>query len=332
MLGAGQTGVLDVIVGLSMKIGVVGSRGRLGAIMMRTLERQDGVDAIAIGASPVGLDAVINAAPLRDAAFHRLALDSGCHVIDVTIDLGLIQEMLALDAVARQQGRCLVAMAGLSPGLTGLLAREMLTRFTSAEYVQVSLLQNTAGTAGEQGTREMIDLLTRPECHFEKRPYRQRIGSPPSVRRLFDLDSPELEFLDEAAKMQFVTGFDSRIMNAAIYTLALVRRAAPPIYTWLRDTIARRKARAGEAAVENIELGALALTRNGAVLAGRLIRLASDYGVTAAISCAAASLAVRGLAHAGAGHLSDFVALDTLLDQPIVKTQILDESSSRWGQ
>lgn len=292
---------------------------------MRTLDRQQGVDSIALKAPTAGAEAVINAAPLRDAALHRLALDSGCHVVDVTIDRGLIREMLGLDAVARQRGRCVMSMAGLSPGLNGLLARDMLARVASADCVQVSLLQSSAGTAGEQGTREMLDLLTRPDSALEKRAHPQRDGGSPSVRRLFELDGPELEFLGEAEKIRFVTGFDSGSMNAVIYALGILRRVAPSIYARLRDGMARKKARVNEAASEAIELGVLALSRRGTVLASRLLRLASDYGGTAAIACAAATLAVQGRAPAGAGHLSAFVALDTLLDHPIVRTQILAE-------
>lgn len=291
--------------------------------MMRTLDRSEGVESIALEVPTPGVDAMINTAPLRDTELHRLALDSGCHVVDVTIDRGLVGQLLALDAVARRQDRCLMAMAGLLPGLSGLLARDMLTRVARADSVQVSLLQSSAGTAGEQGTREMIDLLTRPECRFEKRPYPQRQGESPSARGLFDLDSPELEFMDEAARMRFVTGFDGRTLNAVMYALALVRGVAPPVYRRFRDAIARRNARTGEATVETIELGVLALTGVDDVLAGRLLRLVSDYGATAAVACAAATLAVQGHARAGAGHLSDFVTLDTLLGHPIVRTQIL---------
>lgn len=306
-----------------MKIGVFGAQGRLGAMILRILAGQNSVRAAGFDASPEGLDAIINAAPLRDAALHRRALNCGCHVIDVTVDRGLIRELLALDDLARQQGRCMMAMAGLSPGLTGLLARDMQARVPKAACIQVSLLQSSAGTAGEQGTREMIDLLTRSGCEFKQRPYPQRPGEPPSIRRLFDLDGPELEFLDGAVSVRLVTGFDSRHMNTIISILALLRGTAPQIYSRLRDTIARRKAQAGESGVEAIELGAVALTRDGNVLASRMLSLASDYGATAAIASASAMLAVQGRTQTGAGHLRDFIGLEPLLDHPVVRAQVL---------
>lgn len=305
-----------------MKIGVVGARGRLGAITLRTLQRLDSVDAIAIETLRDGLDAVINTAPLPDVAVHRLALMSRCHVIDVTLDRTRIREMLALHSLARQQQRCLIAMAGLAPGLSGLLARELLRSTPHAEKVQVSLLQSSSGTAGRKGTLDMLNLLTDPRCAYKRRPYPHRLEARVAKRRMFDYFTPELEFLATAKRVQYVTGFESCLMNSGIAALAVVRRLSPPIFNWIRDAVAGAKARAGNAKAEEIELGAIVFNSAEKVISGRLIRLASDYGATSAVACAAAMLAVRGLPYTGAGHLCEFIALDTMLDQPVVQTQI----------
>lgn len=307
-----------------LRIGVLGARGRLGSMIMRVLERQDGVCALAAGQDFPDLDAVINTAPLRDATWHRNALEAGCHVVDVTIDRGLVRSLLALDPAARQHGRSVIAMAGLAPGLTGLLARQSLAHFPAAGRVQVSLLQSAAGTAGKQGTRDMMDLLTQPPCNYRQRVVPVGTGISPATRKLFDMDTPEQEFLQDAARMHFVTGFQSRFLNLAVHGLALLRGPAPRAYGWLRDTIADIKAGSKEASVEAIELGALALDGEGRVLAMQSIRLASDYGATAAIACAAALHAAQGRTPAGAGHLGDFMALATLLDHPLLSPQLLD--------
>ncbi len=306
------------------KIGVVGARGRLGAIILRALERLDGVDAIAIETLPDGLDAVINTAPLPSADLHRLALKSNCHVIDVTIDGRLIREMLALHSLAQQQARCLIAMAGLAPGLTGLLARQMLTSTPNSEKVQVSLLQDSSGTAGRRGTVDMINLLTDPMCIYKNRPYPHRPGNRRSTRKLFDFHTPELEFMVEANRIRFVTGFENGITNSAMAALTVVRRLLPPVYRRIRDTVAAAKARRGEATAEEIELGALVFNCEDKAIAARLVRLVSDYGATAAVACATATLAVKGLPYTGAGHLCDFFELDAILDHHLVQEQILE--------
>ena len=307
-----------------MKIGVVGSRGRLGAIILRALERLDGVDAIAIEAVPDGLDALINTAPLPSADLHRLALKLNCHVVDVTIDGRLIREMLTLDSLAQRQERCLIAMAGLAPGLTGLLARQMLASTPNSEMVQVSLLQNGSGTAGRKGTLDMINLLTDPMCIYKTRSYPHRFENRQSTRKMFDLYTAELEFMVESNRMRFVTGFENGPTNSAIAVLAIVRRLFPSIYRRIRDTVADAKARTSEATSEEIELGAIVFNAEDSLIAHRLIRLMSDYGATAAVACAAATLAVRGLPYSGAGHLCDFFTLDAVLEHPFVQEQICE--------
>jgi hypothetical protein len=48
--------------------------------------------------------------------------------------------MSALDAIAQQQHRCLIAMARLALGLTGWLGYELLRACLQVSIVQVSLL------------------------------------------------------------------------------------------------------------------------------------------------------------------------------------------------
>lgn len=234
--------------------------------------------------------------------------------MDVTINPDLIRQMLALDELAQQHNRCLITMAGLAPGLTGLLAKEMLQICPKADFVQVSLLQSTSRTSGKQGTLEMLDLLTNPDCQFAQCPYLQSDATQASRRGLFDFANPELMFLPEADKLSLVTGFDNDNLNRMIRVLGWIRQIFPAGYYFLRGTVAQSKAKARQAADESIKIGAITLDQAGNALAGRCLKLDSDYGVTAAIASATAVLAIQGLPTSGAGHLSRFIALVTLLN------------------
>jgi hypothetical protein len=88
------------------------------------------------------------------------------------------------------------------------------------------------------------------------------------------------------------------------------------------EAIAQSKARASQAADKLIEAGAVTLDQGDHVLAVRCLKLDSDYGATAAI--ASAMLAIHGLP-SGAGHLRQFVPLNTLLDHSMVKPHHLHE-------
>lgn len=307
-----------------MKIGVVGARGRLGSAIVGMLQVAEGVEAVAIDTPKADLNAVINTAPLTDVHLHREALDYGCHVVDVTINPDLIRSMLALDEVARQQNLCLIAMAGLAPGLTGLLGRELMQECPQSSFVQVSLLQSASGKSGKQGTMEMLDLLTSPDCKFAKRPYPQSHKSQTSWRRLFDFANPELMFLPDADRLRLVTGFDNDNLNRMIRGLAWIRQVFPAGYFLLARAIAQIKAKANKAVDEAIEVGAVTLDQDGNVLTGRCLKLDSDYGTTAAIAIATAMLAIQGLPTFGAGHLNQFITLDTLLNHPVVKPHLLN--------
>jgi len=291
---------------------------------MDTLKRTEGIQAVAIEVPSAELDAVINAAPLPDARLHREALSLGCHVVDVTINPDLIRQMLTLDELAQQHDLCLITMAGLAPGLTGLLAKEMLQRCPETTCVQVSLLQSTSGTSGKQGTLEMLDLLTSPSCQFAQRPYPQADKTQASKKSLFDFANPELIFLPEADKLRLVTGFDSDNLNRMILVLGWIRKIFPIGYDFLRGIVMQSKAKAKQAADESIEIGAIALDHAGNVLDGRCLKLDSDYGATAAIASATTILAIQGLPTSGAGHLSQFITLATLLNHPVVNSHWLN--------
>jgi hypothetical protein len=64
--------------------------------------------------------------------------------------------------------------------------------------------------------------------------------------------------------------------------------------------------------------------QSGTVLAGRCLKLDSGYGTTATIASATAVLAIQGLPTSGAGHLSQFISLDTLMNHPIAKPHLIN--------
>lgn len=307
-----------------MRIGVVGAGGRLGSTIVSKLREFGDIEVVPIRGATPHIDAVINAAPLADAKVHQAALDEGCHVVDVTIRPELIRQILALDEVAQRYRRCVIAMAGLAPGLTGLLGCEMLQRYPSASFVQVSLLQSGSGSSGKQGTVEMLDLLTRSDCRYANRPYSVPGETHISRRGLFDFLGPELEFMPESDRIRLVTGFDDSRLNHIIRILARIRRVLPAVYENMRDRLARAKAQSTTRVEEAIEVGAVSLDESGRAIAGFGLKLDSDYGTTAAIASAAALLAVSGTTTHGAGHLSKFVNREAILNHPLVKPHCLN--------
>jgi rhodanese-related sulfurtransferase len=313
-----------------LTIGVVGAAGRLGRLVVAALEA-DGAAVVAVDvrhASAVeranllgAVDALVFTASVADTSLHREAVERGCHVVDVTVDRALNRELLALDKLARDRRRCVVAMAGCAPGLTGVLAADMLNEFAAAgERVVVALIQSPTGTAGEGGTREMLNMLTEPGVAYRGRPVQEATGAVVPIR-LFDLRNAETEVSGLGTKLELATGFDPARAHWQLRALRGVRSIVPATYLRVRDPVARRKARTSGKR-EVTKLSAVAIDSEAKPMAGRLLTLASDYGATAAVAAAAATASAHGRLVPGAGHLLRFLTLGELLATPVVAATI----------
>ena len=215
------------------KIGVVGAAGRLGTEIVKILARQP-VTVVAIASNQKNswgdrvsyheyhsnyepkylkplfqeLDVLINAAPVSSSILQREAIAAGCHVIDVGIKTKVVEELLQLDNLAKDRQCCLVAMAGLAPGLTGLLGTELFARTSSANLVDVCLIQNSQGTSGERGTKDMLDLLTSHGKKLKSCLVAKGQSSNIAAVKAFSFDTPESVLLPHRDRLRFYTAFD----------------------------------------------------------------------------------------------------------------------------
>ena len=333
------------------KIGVLGAAGRLGTEIVKILARQP-VDIVAIASKRKNswgdrvdyhehgsnskpqdlhplfqeLDAVINAAPVSSSMLQREAITAGCHVIDVGIQTKVIEELLLLDDLAKDRQCCLVAMAGLAPGLTGLLGTELLARISSADLVDVCLIQNSQGTSGERGTKDMLDLLTSDNKKLKSCLVAKEQFNIEEVKA-FSFDTPESVLLPHQDRLKFYTVFNRSLLNTLIVNLGRIRQYLPTIYRLLRDKIAAAKAAKSIPNREAIILSAVAKTSDGKVKSWSSYHLASDYGATAAIACTMTAIILSNQCVFGAGHLGSFVNLETVCRHSWMQNLISRSSS-----
>lgn len=308
------------------RIGVVGASGRLGGIVferasiasadviplsVRQLPADAGVQDSAHAFE--GLDIAIFAAPLTTNSLHRIALEAGCHVVDVGVSEQSIGDALALDALAKAQGKALVVMAGLAPGLSGLLGLEMARRFESAERVDVILLQSSKGTAGVQG---VCDMLTNRERSSVVALSENSIGvSPVASNYLFELPTPERRLLrenGEKPEIRYLTAFDSSKMNWQIRFLRSIRGLSARVYRLIRNNVAASKSKKASPSDESMSLIACAYDCEGVEIGRQDLALASDYGATADVALTIADMAAKGELRSGAGHPSYFTDWPTI--------------------
>lgn len=331
-----------------MHIAVFGAGGRLGTIMVSMLAAQ-GVSVTAIARREnsqwpkgtrfhpfepgeghaadlsgvlAGVDGVLNAAPLADAALHRAALAARRPLADIGIAADVIKEIAALDPPAREAGVSIIGMAGLIPGLAGLVGQELVTRHPDCSHVDIGLFQRIEGTAGVQGAADMLDLLTRPEVRWAGRYWCDSVTGKVAERGMFDLPNAENAVLPDGAKLKFATAFDSGPVNRLIGLMRGVRAYWPGVWPKLRGAVAGGK-RSNPGREAAVDLSFVVIGGQGGVIGTRAFTFSSDYGVTTALAAASLLLALEGRTPAGAGHLSRFISSDDLLAHPMVAPHVL---------
>jgi hypothetical protein len=199
-----------------------------------------------------------NAAPVTTNDLHRLSIDARCHVADVSVGAALNRAVVGLGPAAESAGVTVIAMAGLAPGLTGVLGRQVLQDSSgAATRAEVCLVQARSGVAGEQGARDMLDLLTDAAARYRRRAVLDPATGVVVHRRLFDLRNGEVEFVAVPGRLEVSTGFDGAALDSAVRGLRIVRRIAPPVFTAVRDRLAAQKAKSNSGD-EEIVLSAVA--------------------------------------------------------------------------
>jgi hypothetical protein len=101
------------------------------------------------------LDVVVLAHAGPHAPDAARFIDSGIGVVSVSDDLDDVQALVDLDDHARRAGVALVVGAGMSPGLTELLARLLTSRLASCDEIHVAI----HGTAGPGCARQQHRAL-----------------------------------------------------------------------------------------------------------------------------------------------------------------------------
>jgi hypothetical protein len=95
-------------------------------------------------------DVVVLATPGPHAATAERLLPGGADIVSTSGAPDDVRELLDLDSLARRSGATLVVGASVSPGLSGLLARHLVSRMTTCDELHVAV----HGTAGPACARE----------------------------------------------------------------------------------------------------------------------------------------------------------------------------------
>lgn len=314
-----------------------------------TTRRVDLRDAASIrDALDPALSAVIVCALQEQPEVQSACLERGVPCLDVTIEHDFIERVHELDGSARDAKTPLLSMAGMWPGLSGLMAARAAEMLDRVDALDLALCQSTGSSVGPAGLGDMMGTFSRPVSLREGSRVRQVPGF--SVERPIDYPEPfgtrrhrlvdfvEGPVLVEALGVPEVnlwTGFDSAAFDGLI---SLLRRSGA-LGLFRRKRSGLRLARVvnaikelGPAGPETIAVAALARgEREGRPAQTRVsLRGPSDYGVTAMAAVAFARLlATRGSEAAGAGHpmrIFDLREVVEAIDHP--ELELLESGTS----
>lgn len=347
------------------KLLVVGSSGGVGRVICTEVARQFGSRALVLGdyklpraqaraASFPGaearrvdvtneesiqaairpeLSAVIVCAVQDHPLVQRACIDNGVPCLDVAIDPAFVNKILSLNGDAHTAMTPIVAMAGLWPGLSGLMAKHAVSQLDHTGSVDLALCQSAWSNVGPSGIADMVRAFAQPVTFNQEGETRTVPGF--RIQRRVDYPEPfgtrthrlvhfaEAPLLSDALNIPLPnmwTGFD----NIALDTLAAALGRVGFLHLFNKQDTGMRLARiintvkrSGPARPEPIAIVVEAKgQRAGKPHTLRLTATGpSDYGATAlCIVAMAKTLAARDTPRTGAAHPLDFFNLYDLVE------------------
>lgn len=291
------------------KILVIGSSGALGQQICTALltqrevtlirgvrsrdepgsRRVDVCEETSIRASAAEVDLVVVAVPQDQPRVQRVCAALGIACIDVSHEGALLR------ATQRELGGStvpLVMMCGIYPGLSGILAADLVSTFEEVSQIHVGLLQSTNALVGPLGVRDMLGKIAQPvptrnglAPGFGLR-RRMSFGERPVPVRLMRCDEREvlLQRL-RAGEVRYYTGWSDLRFTSMI---AGLRRSG--LLRLITRSGVRITPRHDPSVPETIWLTVEASGRRGGkpVTRSAGIQAFSDYGSTALIVAAVA--------------------------------------------
>lgn len=108
------------------------------------------------------IDAIIVAVQQRQPVIQSVCLSKRIPCFDITLRGEFIQKVHELNKQASSFDTPLLMMAGLFPGLSGIIIKSIVEQFKSVQQVDVAFLQSINGTTGAMGIADMLGAFAQP--------------------------------------------------------------------------------------------------------------------------------------------------------------------------
>jgi hypothetical protein len=274
---------------------VLGAQGVLGGILARAFadagwdvvragrRSQEGMRLVdldrpeTVRAAAADVDLVANPVPDERLAAERVVLEQGPASVNVSAIAAARGWALQREAAA-PRGLVLIH-AGLAPGITSLVAADLLRSHPEADELEVAFTLSAAATSGKSGAGLIHRYLTAAGHHPT---FRADLGDPPGARTCFEVSPEDRGWLSEELvgrrRVRLGVYFRERALQGLFLALNRLRmlRGTP------RFAFVVGRGRVPAEATQEPIAEWVAVNRAGERLAARVIRGRGDYRMTAA--------------------------------------------------
>ena len=129
-----------------------GTRGR----------RMDVEDPVSVASTLDGVGTVVNCVAQRELHVLRTAIARGLAYTDIAPRLAFWQGAERLSAEARRTGARVVLGAGLSPGISNMMARQLAKSVASFERIETAILLSLGDEYGPDSLHHVLESVTEP--------------------------------------------------------------------------------------------------------------------------------------------------------------------------
>ncbi|HEY2435804.1 MAG TPA: hypothetical protein VGH93_01390 [Solirubrobacteraceae bacterium] len=273
---------------------MLGAQGVLGSVSARAFQREgwrvvragrrpgDGVSLVDLDRPETlrealdGIDVVVNPVPEERLAAERVVLEAGPALVNLSTSPASAGRALRREATSAR-GLVLIH-GGVAPGVTGLVAADLLRLHPDADEVELAFTISAGGTSGRSGAGFIHRYLSTAAHH---RTFQAELDARWGTRTCFEIGPEERGWLSD----ELVAGravrlgiyFRERALQALFVALNRVHlmRAVPRF-----AFVARRRRVPAEPSAEPIAEW-IAVRRAGERLAARRLDGHGDYRMTA---------------------------------------------------
>jgi len=130
----------------------------------RAIDIEDGAS---IEAALEGVGTVVACVAQREMHLLRAAIAQGLGYTDISPRLAFWEGVEQMDAEARRTGARIVLGAGLSPGISNVMAKKLAASLGSIERIETAILLSLGDEYGPDSLHHVLDAVSRPFTVFE---------------------------------------------------------------------------------------------------------------------------------------------------------------------